>query len=162
VIGGRRSKTLHRRANIETGNGCGFPALDAEPGPRSLELRGEIQRKSKGKQNQPPIVAVTPIQFAVPPILSLSLDVESIDAFRGRQIPIRLPVKRNSTVAAPMTQETSRLPRGLAISPLKIPAGVDEVTLNIADAKVSSIRGLVNLSPGMLIEQKNVNCPHCD
>jgi hypothetical protein len=132
--------------------------LDAKPGKRSLQLQASL--RVKGQAN--PLVAESPLAVDVQPLLVLELAAERIDVPVGGKQTVQLKISRQTSTNEAIDLETSRLPEGVTVKPLKIPGDAKTVMLEFAaarSAEPTTVRRVVELQARTKVKGQTIELP---
>jgi hypothetical protein len=130
----------------------------AKPGKRSLQLQAAL--RVSGQNN--PLVAEAPLTVDVQPLLTLELAEERLDLPIGGKKTVQLKITRQASSADPLELETSRLPEGVTVKPLKIPGDAKTVMLEFAAARraeATAIRRVIELRPRAKVNNQTLELP---
>ena len=132
--------------------------LDAKPGKRSLQLQASL--KVKGQNN--PLVAESPLAVDVQALLALELAEERLDVPVGGKKVVQVKITRPTKSGDAIELETSRLPEGVTLKPLKIAGDAKTVELEFAaarSAEPTTIRRVIELRPRTKVKGQTIELP---
>lgn len=144
----------------------------AESGLRMLQLQASMKRpvpkadpKKKPKKDAPkpePLLAFTYVKIDIVPLVVAELSNQRLDVSRGKQESLQLTIQKNGTAPDSITLKTSRLPKGVTLTPTSIPVGAEAVELTIAaaeNAAASPIRRIIQITPEIVVNGKTIELP---
>jgi hypothetical protein len=132
--------------------------VDAKPGKRNLQLQASL--RVRGQNN--PLLTEAPLAVDVQPLLALELAEERLDLPVGGKKTVQLKITRQSNSPEAIDLETSRLPEGVTVKPMKIAGDAKTVMLEFAaarSAEATAVRRVIEIRPRTKVQGKTLELP---